>query len=218
MAEDALYGYEKTDEIEQGGKYLSFRKGDKGKVITIRLTSAPKYINQHWILGGDGKTTPVLCKGEDCPYCGKDVPANDKIDKVAKWGWIVIDRADGNVKIFTGPTLIARKIRKLVENPKWGNPLLYDVEIIRDEEPGAGYYNVTPVPDGKGDEITAEEKKKVTDSGYDLSKELVGAKESKHTGNYENVPEEGKVEVPDDLGEPAKVEVEAEDPADEIPF
>ena len=174
MADEKLYGYEQTDEIEVGsGRYLSFRKGDHGRVIQIRLVSEPKYTLQHWLLQASGKETPVNCKGEECSYCGKNVPPKEKLPKTAKWGWIVIDRADGNVKVFTGPTLIARKIRKLVENTKWGNPFLYDIEIVREEQPGEGYYNVTPVPDGKGQEITKEERKKVEDAGLDLEKELL---------------------------------------------
>lgn len=207
--DEELYGYEMTDEVSTGGKYLTFRKGDKGRTIQIRLVSKPKYVNQHWILGSDGKQSPIACKGEECPYCGKDVPPKEKMDRTAKWGWVVIDRADGEVKVFTGPTLIARKIRKLVENPNWGNPFLYDIEIRRDEAPGEGYYDVTPVPKGMGTEITAEEKANVEKAAFDLSKELEGSKESKHVGNYgapdiiENAPaDEGDEPEEGDDNEP----------------
>lgn len=186
------YGYDIVDEIEYaGGRYLAFRKGDKGRVIQIRLVDKPRYVNQHWILGDDGRQTPIRCKGETCPYCGKDVPPNERLQKVAKWGWIVIDREDGQVKVFTGPTLIARKIKEISEKmdkktskPIWGNPLLYDIAIERKEDPGAGYYDVTPVPEGKGQEITDEEKKLVKEANFDLEAELEGSKESQHTGNY----------------------------------
>lgn len=199
---DELYGYDIVNEIETGGRFLAFKKGDKGRIIHIRLASKPQYINQHWILQADGKQVPIRCTGDDCPHCGKAVAPKDKMDKVAKWGWVVIDRADGNVKMFTGPTLIARKIKDLIEDPDWGNPFLYDIKIKRNEEPGAGYYAVTPVPTGKGQEITDEEKKKVTDAAIDLTTELDGSKESKHLGNYEEgaaVPD-GKEDVnPDDI-------------------
>jgi hypothetical protein len=216
MTEDSkLYGYEATDEIEIGGRYLSFRKGDKGRVIQVRLVSQPKYVNQHWILTNEGKQSPVNCKGDECPYCGLKVPPAEKVDKTAKWGWVVIDRADENVKIFTGPTLIARKIRALVENAKWGNPFLYDIEIKRDEEPGAGYYSVTPVPDGKGQEITAEEKKKVNEAKFDLASELRGGRDSKHLGSYSETPVEMETAL-DESGE-AKEVVETA-PKEDLPF
>ena len=216
QTDDPLFGYGATDEVGGGGKYLSFRKGDKGRVITIRLVSAPKYVNQHWITQANGKQTPTNCTGDACPYCGKEVPGKEQMQKIAKWGWIVIDREDGQVKVFTGPTLIARQIRELVENPRWGNPFLYDIEIKRMEEPGKGYYATVPIPDGKGHPITAEEKKLVEEAHFDLAEEIKGGRDSQHTGNYgaaagadmETVP---AGDIPENLGE-------ADDAPNDPPF
>ena len=184
------YGYDMVDEVFVGGKYLSFKKGDKGRIIQIRLASEPRYINQHWVLGSDGKQTPINCKGDTCPYCGKDIPQKEKLPKTAKWGWIVIDREDESVKIFTGPTLIAKSVKDLSEmvNKKtgaviWGNPSTFDIQIERTEIPGASYYKVDPIPEGKG-EMTEEEKNKVKEAGYDLVTELEGSKKSEHVGAY----------------------------------
>lgn len=200
------FGYDIVNEIPTAtSKYLSFKKGDQGKTIQIRLVSEPRYILQHWIMGDNGKQTPVNCIGEKCPYCGKSVPPKEKLKKVAKWGWIVIDREDNKVKIFTGPTLIARSIKEISELKDmrtkkllWGNPLLYDIQITRTEEPGASYYKVVPIGVGRG-ELSKEEKKAVVDANYNLEEELKGAKKSKNTGNYtedlETVPnEEGEKE------------------------
>lgn len=214
------YGYDIVDEIPTAsGKYLSFRKGDKGKTIQVRIASEPRYILQHWVYGNDGKQTPINCKGKDCPYCGESVPPKEKLQKVAKWGWIVIDRQDEMVKVFTGPTLIARSVKEISElvNMKtkavlWGSPLLFDIQITRTEEPGASYYKVTPI--GPVGEMDEEEKQKVKDAGYDLATELEGSQKSEDTGKYpakdlETAPDE-EIQVPDDLGE------EAEE--DKIPF
>lgn len=197
--QDNPYGYDVVNEVKfGGGRYLSFKKGDKGKVIQIRLASEPKYAIQHWILQSTGKQLPVVCGKEACSYCGKDVPAEERLDKTALWGWIVIDREDGQAKVFTGPTLIARKVKEFSElkdkktgKPIWGNPLLYDLMIERTEEPGAAYYSVTPVPEGKGKDITAKEKELVKKADFDLAKELKGGKKSDRTGNYdlETAPE-----------------------------
>jgi hypothetical protein len=211
------YGYNVVDDIEVGGRYLSFRKGDKGRIIQLRLASKPMYVIQHWVLGDDGRQTPILCKGEECAYCGKDVPPKERLDKIAKWGWVVIDREDGKPKVFTGPTLIARKIRKLVGDEDWGDPFLYDVKIERTEEPGGSYYNVTPVPKGKGEPITEAEKKVIEDGKFDLKMELEGSKESQHLGDYgakevmETAPEEGEEPTVEE-GEASEVKPE------DIPF
>lgn len=207
------YGYDIVNEVFTGSiRYLSFRKGDLGKIVQIKLAGTPRYVNQHWITDSKGKQTPINCKGETCSYCGKEVPPKEKIDKVAKWGWIVIDREDGLVKIFTGPTLIARRIKEISElvdkksgKPIWGSPLTYDIQIERTEEPGGSYYKVNPMPEGKGTELTEEEKKKVVEANFNLEEELAGSQESKNTGNYgapemETAPEE-PIDVPEDLGE-----------------
>lgn len=203
---DTSYGYNIVDEIDTGGRYLSFRRGDKGRIIQVRLVSPPRYVNQHWILGDDGRQTPIKCKGADCPYCGDKVPPKEKLEKVARWGWIVIDRENGNPKVFTGPTLIARKVKELVEDSEWGDPFLYDLKIKRTEEPGVAYYQVTPVPTGKGNSITKEEKEAVEKANFNLEEELEGGRESKHLGNYtppelETAPE-GKTEELLNEGDP----------------
>lgn len=223
------FGYGEVDIVvkqQGGGKYLNFKKGDKGRIIQIRVASEPRYVNQHWITDVSGKQTPINCEGDACPYCGKAVLPKDKLQKVAKWGWIVIDREDEEVKIFTGPTQIARAIKDISElrnmkppkNLMWGNPLTYDLQIERTEIPGAGYYKVTPVVEGKG-ELTPEEVKKVADCGFDLVTEIKGSKKSDNTGAYggkkslETAP--GKEDInPDDI--PANLG--EDNVVDDIPF
>lgn len=234
---DTDFGYGDVDEVVKaqggGGKYLNFKKGDKGRVIQIRIVSEPKYILQHWISDVQGKQSPVNCDGDTCAYCGKAVPPKEKMQKVAKWGWIVIDRADEEVKIFTGPTQIARSIKDISElvnmktkNVVWGDPRTYDIQIERTEEPGAGYYKTVPMVDGR-DPLTDEEKKKVEAAGYDLSVELQGAKKSDNTGNYgstkaklETAPDDevNADDIPDDLGQEKEADKSEEVGEDGMPF
>jgi hypothetical protein len=229
---DVDFGYGDVDEVmkEQSGsgKYLSFKKGDKGRIIQIRIASEPRYINQHWITDVSGKQSPINCTGDDCAYCGKQVAPKEKLQKVAKWGWIVIDREDEEVKVFTGPTLIARSVKEISElrniktkNLMWGDPRTYDLQIERTEEPGKGYYKVTPIVEGKGD-LTPEEQEKVANAGYDLMEELKGSKKSDNTGSYgsksasmETAPDTAfdPNDIPDDLGEG-----DSEDEGEGMPF
>ncbi len=200
------YGYDIVDEVGGGDRFLSFKRGDKGKVIQLRLVSEPTYVNQHWITMEDGRDKPADCQGEKCAYCGEDVKTKDKIQKTAKWGWIVIDREDGMVKLFTGPTLIARKIKELSELKDkktdkliWGDPFLYDLQVERTEEPGKAFYGVNPMPEGMGKDITAEEKKAVKKADIKLKEEIIGSKKSDNTGNYgskdlETAPDDPTVE------------------------
>ena len=216
MAEEKknAYGYDAVNDVSTGGKYLNFKQGDKGKVIQIRLVSEPRYINQHWITDVKGKQSAITCDGDGCNYCGVDVPRKEKLKKTAKWGWIVIDREDGEVKVFTGPTLIARAIKDVTElvNKKnetvmWGDPTTYDFQIERTEQPGAAYYKVTPVV-GTKEPLSEAEQKAVEDASFNLEEELESSKKSDNTGNYskdkpnmETAPEKDEdVEVPEDLG------------------
>lgn len=200
------FGYDVVDEAEVGGKYLRFRKGDKGRVIHIRIASKPKYVNQHWITDTEGREVPANCDGEKCSYCGDDVPVKERVKKTPKFGWVVIDRDDGQAKVFTAPFSVARDIKGLAEDEDWGNPLLYDIKIKRTEKPGS-YYKVTPVPTGKGKPLTKEEKELVEAADFNLEEELQGGMESENVGNYEgqkkveakSESEEGGIEEPSDL-------------------
>ena len=227
MAEDNKnsYGYGDVDKVvkqtSSQGKYLQFKKGDNGRQIQIRVASEPRYIIQHWVMGDDGKNRPSTCEGVTCSYCGDSVPSGEKLEKKSRWAWIVIDRADGQAKIFMGPNSIALRFRELSElisaktkNPIWGDPRTFDVSITYTEKSnGFGEYSVEPDPDSRGP-LTDEETKLVTDSGFNLEEELKGGKKSEHVGNYsgtagvETAPEEGV--TPENKG------VEIED--DTIPF
>lgn len=217
------YGYGVVDNVvkqtSSQGKFLQFRKGDNGRQIQVRVASEPRYALQHWLTGSDGKNRPVDCEGEACAYCGKDVPRSEKLEKRSRWAWIVIDREDGEAKIFMGPNSIALHLRDLSElissktgKPMWGDPRTFDVSITYTEKPnGFGEYKVEADPESRG-ALTPEELKKVEDSGYDLGKELKASKKSEHVGNYGGTPEmetAPEIEVPTDLG--------IKDPAD-LPF
>ena len=221
---DNNFGYGDVEKVvketSQNTKYLQFKKDDNGRQIMIRIASEPRYIIQHWVLGADGKNRPVTCEGEDCAYCGKSVPKGDKMEKKSRWAWIVIDREDGEAKVFMGPNSIALRLRDLTKlispktkKPTWGDPRTFDVTITYTvKSNGFGEYKVDPDPDSRG-ELTAEEVKMVEESGYDLEKELQGSKKSEHVGNYKG--EEDPVEVPADLGGPAKVEEDDEEKGEE---
>lgn len=211
------YGYDIVNDVPtSGGRYLSFGKNDKGRIIQIRVVSEPRYVLQHWLTTSDGKRTTFNCKGEACPYCGKEVPPKEKIKKDAKWGWIAIDREDGQVKVFSGTTGIALSIKSLTELRSkttkelvWGDPTTFDVQIERTEEPGPSYYRVTALPEGKGP-ITEEEKAKVQEANFNLEEELAESKKSEHVGSYgtgemETAPD-APIDVPEDLGGEGKKE------------
>lgn len=218
------FGYGAVDDAQKtvgGGRFLQFGPKDKGKTLTLRLVSKPHFVTQHWVLGADGKQSPVICGEKECVYCGDKVPANERLDKKVQFGWIVVDREDGQVKLFKGAFMIAKDIQALSKDEAWGNPMTYDLKITRTEETGS-YYKTMPVPQGMGD-ITAEEKKAVEEANIDLKKELVGSKESKTVGNYSDLETADAVEgtpvAPEGEATPKnEVEESMEVDVDDIPF
>lgn len=223
MSTDFGYGdvEDVAKETSSGGKYLSLRQ--KGESVQVRLVSEPKYIFQYWAKMPDGSSKLV-----DYDSVSEEEAKKKGYKKSSKWGWIVLDRGDGNkVKIFTGPITIAqniqaiaRKVNKATGKPAWGDPRTYDIVIERTEQPGASYYTVDPIAEGKGEPLTEEETKAIEEANFDLAKELKGGRESKHVGNYKDEVMENIETVPEDEEDTGKEETSGGDESDEddIPF
>lgn len=96
---------------------------------------------------------------------------------------LVIDRLDGNAKIFKISGSVYGKIRDYAQNPEWGSPYEYDITVTRTEAPGKAYWDVTPSP--KSPLLTSEVDKVKT---LDIAKLLPNALPA-------NVPQ------PDDIDE-----------------
>lgn len=151
-AEQIDYNY--VPEVD-GGKFLNLRaKGDK---IDIRIASKPISYFVHWI---DKK--PKVCPDrKTCETCNKVYKSSQAEEAMAEklkqvFCWFVINRADGKAYIYKGGVGIFRSIAEYGKNPKWGDPMLYDLEITRTEIKPQ-YYSVVPDPSTKGQELTAEE-------------------------------------------------------------
>ncbi len=218
MSED-LYGYEVVAENQGGGKYLNLKsKGDK---IKVRLMTKPLHNFRYWETGADGKQRPVTFPTREAiDEALKGYGKDDKPKIDVQYGWVVIDRADGEIKVFKGGQSIAGQIKGIIEDG-WGDPTGFDMVITRTEEKPM-YYKVTPVPNSNTP-ITDAEKQKFTDANIDLKDEMQGGGESKsHSEQYggavdlETLPEEQKAE-PEATTETDKVDVEADDDSD-LPF
>lgn len=87
-----------------------------------------------------------------------------------RFAWAVIHKwadKDGTkhkeAKAFRAGSLVYGAIRTLLNDPDWGDPTLYDIEVERTENKNA-YYSVTPKPNGKP--LTDEEKALFAEHGY----------------------------------------------------
>lgn len=60
--------------------------------------------------------------------------------------WVVKDRSDNKIKIFSGTAGIYKKIKKYATTEDWGDPQMYDIVVTRTEQPGTNYYTVEAMP------------------------------------------------------------------------
>lgn len=165
MSEYVDYDY---DSGSVGGKFLNLKaKGDK---VTIRLADKPIHYFVHWV---DNK--PIIC--DDPKTCNTCVvlegftpeemkkKENAQLKRRSTFIWPVIDRADGEAKIFKGGISIFLAIGEFAKDPKWGGEekdgTKFDITITRTETSLQNFYSVVPDPTSLGKEITPEEKKAV---------------------------------------------------------
>lgn len=128
-------------EPKSNSPYLRLKS--KGEKIKIRLASEPIMFLEDY---KDKET------GE--------VKTNER------WAWIVIDRADNEVKAYKAGVMVFKGIKGYAKDEDWGDPTGYDLTIERTEEQGR-YYVVTASPKTIRP-LSAEEKKMVEESGIDL--------------------------------------------------
>lgn len=128
------------------GKSTFLKLKEKGDSIVIRLITPPYREPIIWKEGNnkplDEEQTANLNEKQWFAFMrDPDYSINES------YHWGVIDRSDGIARIFTGTTGIYKSIKEYAQMQQWGDPTRYDIEITRTEEPGRGYYKVTPYPD-----------------------------------------------------------------------
>jgi hypothetical protein len=234
MEED--YGYDQVDEVVKetsgGGKFLKIIDGHE---YQLRIASKPRYVLRHFVAG---KFYPHT--GDECDYCGKAVKPSERVKKDAQWSWIVLDREDGQVKVFQAPNSVAIDLKSLSDivnkrtgNKTWGDPRTFDIIVKRYKKDNGFYaWDVNPDPDSRVP-ITEEELALIAEADIDLDEIIARAQLSKSLGNYDQAGGGAKnletapdlafdpKDVPEDLGE---VEAEPDDEddslglAEDIPF
>lgn len=164
MAQQVDYDYQPEN---GGGKFINLKsKGDK---VTMRLVDKPISYFVHWV--EDKK--PLVCdEPKDCEVCKfldgltseeLKLKANSQKRRRQTFIWSVIDRADGEAKLFKGGLNVFLAIGEFAKDPNWGgeekDATLFDVTITRTETSLANYYSVVPDPKSLSNNLTAEQKK-----------------------------------------------------------
>lgn len=151
-----------------------FYKLKDGHNVVRIVTDPYRYVFHNWKpgeakTGGDwvdpkkankfGETIKCSKPHGECPLCTmKDRP---------KEKFYIGVLVDNQIKIIDAAAGIIKKIKTLKDNPKWGSPLGYDVDIVKDSNADpTDMYGV--VPDGGPYSLTPEQLKLIEE--FDLSK------------------------------------------------
>ena len=136
-----LVGNENKNKDFKKDMYLRLQDGPN----RIRIVTKPfQYLAHTYKKEGDkGFGQKVYCSAPmgSCPLC-------EKGDK-AKRRWLVgvIDRKTSTFKILDIGYSVFQNIKSLTNDPDWGDPSNYDIDLVVDRNGGAsGYYKTNPKP------------------------------------------------------------------------
>lgn len=153
MASDDEYGFE-----PKTGKSKFLRLKEKGDSVVVRIASPAYREPIVWKLGvSKPLAQEQTAKLSQAQWAGLMRDPDYNITEA--YHWLVIDRDDGQARIFSGTAGIYKSIKEYAHMEQWGNPREYDLKITRTEEPGRNYYTVTPFPNKST--ITEREKQLV---------------------------------------------------------
>lgn len=140
------------------GPSTYLRLKDKDDTATIRIASPPYRKPTVWTLDSKRPTD----EQEVIQYDVDDwmrIYREPDFDVKETYLWLVIDRDDGNAKIFSSTPMVYKAIKALAQTDGWGDPEGYDITVTRTENAGS-YYTVMALP--KMDPLTQGELAKLS--------------------------------------------------------
>ena len=140
---------------EETSNVTPYYKPSEGDNI-FRIVSSPVLTLTHWIkVGANSKLLKVSCadKKDSCPLCKFGAQL------LRRQAFFVLDRKDGNVKVYEAPSQVYQTIKANALDEDYGNPQTYDIKL---KKTGSGLkteYTVLASPKKKP--LTEEEEAKV---------------------------------------------------------
>lgn len=157
------------DRKPQEAPSLFLRLKSKKESCRIRIMTAPLREPKIWFEGQD-KTPPMKPEGVALLTKGQWATVmRDPTYRVSEvFHFLVIDRTDGQAKIFTTTGGVYGKIRQFAQDAEWGDPIQYDLTVTRTENPGKNYYEVVPSPNKSAPTIAERAKIDAIDTNEKL--------------------------------------------------
>ena len=131
---------------ESASVYISLKS--QGETAKVRIGAAPLRFVTVWPAGAQKGAKPL----DEAMVANFSSGQWMSIMRSPDWEiretyvLLVIDRMDGNAKVFKVSGTVYGKIRDYAKNPEWGAPAGYDITVTRTETPGKAYWDVTPSP------------------------------------------------------------------------
>lgn len=122
----------------------------------VRLVSNPYECQVHWEDTTDGSHRRIVCNGPGCLICKAGHTPQKRFQV------LVIDRAEGDVKVLEGGNAIFNQIKTYAMDPDYGDPKNYDIKITKTGSGRDTRYSVVASP--KQIPLTAEEQNKVNET------------------------------------------------------
>lgn len=192
------YDYDPKD---KPSAYLRLKR--QGDSAVIRIASAPYRKPTVWKLN---ETKPLpddeVLKVTESQWF--QIYGNPDFNVNEAFLWLVIDRSDGQARIYSASPGVYKTIKEYAEMPEWGDPQGYDLKVERTEEPGRGYYKVTALPNK--DPLTQRDLERLTDLKFE-EKEPVARKLNEKQVDYLPDTDQEFGEAPDGPADkPAEVD------------
>lgn len=124
-------------------------KLEDGTTTQVRIFTNPfKAVHHKVKIDEDNKSFgwTIKCAGDDCPLCEQGFP-------IKPIYWVgVIHRATNQAKILPMNVLIYGKVKELKDDPNWGDPKLYDINITKNlkQKDVSKKYGAVPIPKNMG--------------------------------------------------------------------
>jgi hypothetical protein len=131
---------------ESASTYITLKSA--GETAKVRIAAAPLRFPTVWPSGNPKGAKPldedIVSKFTEGQWMS--IMRSPDYEIKETYVLLVIDRLDGNAKVFKVSGAVYGKIRDYAQNPEWGAPSGYDITVTRTEVPGKAYWDVTPSP------------------------------------------------------------------------
>jgi hypothetical protein len=151
-----------------GGLYFKPEEGEN----RVRVLAPPIIGWIGWTAAGKPLRRAVNLKEPLIPTIDESEVVVDDKNVIRKfWALPVWDYKSKQIKVWEiGQSTIQGPIKKLAEDPDWGDPRRYDLSITRETKGERTSYTVSPKPKKKADPAIVSAWQEVTAAGFDMSR------------------------------------------------